>query len=46
MRNLVTPSLRGQPNKKLDMGAVDVWRSRESRIPLFNDYLEVCNDWS
>ena len=25
----------------LDMGAVDVWRSREARVPLFNDFLKV-----
>lgn len=50
LRNLETPLLHslnskgaGQsPTRLLDMGAVDVWRSRESRIPLFNDYLKVC----
>jgi hypothetical protein len=23
------------------MGAVDVWRSREARVPLFNDFRRV-----
>lgn len=35
------PSGQDPPQRLLDMGAVDVWRSRESRIPLFNDYLKV-----
>lgn len=34
------PSGQDPPQRLLDMGAVDVWRSRESRIPLFNDYLK------
>lgn len=42
LRNLVTPSLRGTPGHLLDMAAVDVWRSRESRLYRFNDYLKVC----
>lgn len=50
LRNLVTPSLRPlnppgkPPTKLLDIGAVDVFRSREARVPLFNDYLKV--GWS
>jgi len=47
LRSLETPSLKklhppGQaPPRLLDMAAVDVWRSRESRIPHFNEYLKV-----
>jgi hypothetical protein len=47
LRSLETPALRPQnaaqptPKKLLDMAAVDVWRGRESRLPLFNDYLKV-----
>lgn len=48
LRSLETPMLKklhppGQaPPRLLDMAAVDVWRSRESRIPHFNEYLKVC----
>jgi len=47
LRNLETPFLKqqpappGQPRRLLDMGAVDVYRSRESRVPLFNEYLKA-----
>lgn len=47
LRSLETPALReknaAQPHPKrlLDMAALDVWRGRESRLPLFNDYLKV-----
>jgi hypothetical protein len=47
LRSLQTPALRAQqaaqptPNRLLDMAAVDVWRGRESRLPLFNQYLKV-----
>jgi len=41
LRNLVTPSLRGTPGHLLDMAAVDVWRSRESQLYRFNDYLKA-----
>lgn len=34
------PAGQGPP-QVLDMGVVDVWRSRESRIPLYNDFLKV-----
>jgi len=35
LRRLDTPS-----GFLLDLGAVDVWRSREARLPLFNEYLK------
>lgn len=47
LRNLQTPLIKqhppapGKPKRLLDMGAVDVWRSREARVPLFNDYRKV-----
>lgn len=31
----------GRPELYLDMGAVDVWRGREARLPLWNDFREV-----
>lgn len=43
LRKLVTPLIeqQGQPDRYLDMGAVDVWRSREAKVPLFNDFRRV-----
>jgi len=35
LRRLVLPS------GLLDMGAVDVWRSRDAKLPLFNDYCKA-----
>jgi hypothetical protein len=31
----------GKPERFLDIGAVDVWRGREARLPLWNDFREV-----
>jgi hypothetical protein len=31
----------GGPERYLDMGAVDVWRGREARLPLWNDFRQV-----
>lgn len=43
LRQLVTPSIeaQGRPGRYLDMGAVDVWRSREAKVALFNAFREV-----
>ncbi|WIA21634.1 hypothetical protein OEZ85_000815 [Tetradesmus obliquus] len=47
LRSLETPALKAKnaeqpkPHKLLDMAAVDVWRGRESRLPLFNAYLKA-----
>jgi hypothetical protein len=35
----------GGPERYLDMGAVDVWRCREARLPLWNDFRKVCRYW-